>query len=603
MHRHFDYYLYMGKKKKKISIIVQVGLIFVVCIVLTGIITNSMQLHDSISLVVEEKKEQSSSIAHEVISSVTEYPSYEWLLNYWYEHCDTLDIEYDASFEKSSLTADKCRLLAEHAPDLLLKYADVSDIEQLSPEDQKLYAEIIYSWLISRLDQIKGFHNVSYLFCVQTEPPYDQQFFMLSAADPDTERGTEYEQAYPLGVTSDVTVSQQRAMKSAAEQSSHFAFAGKYADYYAYMHSTGEHVYLVGLSYDLSGVFSDIQSRTITGALTAMGYQILLAVFCMIGVILLVLRPLKKVQANIREYKTTKNSGPVIEKLEQIKMNNEIGELSADIVDLAQEIDQYLEEIKSITAEQERVATEMALAERIQQSMLPSKFPSFREFDIYGEMNPARMVGGDFYDFFLTDDDHLCIVIADVSGKGVPGALFMMMAKIVIKGCRQFELTASEILAHTNEALCDSNEADMFVTAWVGILEISTGRLRAANAGHECPAVKKAGGRFELLRDSHGVMLGTFENAHYKEYEILLEPGSEIFLYTDGVPEATDAGNNMFGTDRMLDALNSEKEAHPEKILKNVRASVDAFVQEAEQFDDLTMLCLEYKGDQTFTSQ
>ena len=194
-------------------------------------------------------------------------------------------------------------------------------------------------------------------------------------------------------------------------------------------------------------------------------------------------------------------------------------------------------------------------------------------------MKPAKEVGGDFYDFFLIDEDHLGLVIADVSGKGVPAALFMMIAK-------------------TNEALCSNNQVDMFVTVWIGILELSTGKLQAANAGHEYPVLKHPDGRFELFRDKHGFVLGGIEGAKYKEYELQMEPGAKLFVYTDGVPEATDAENRMFGLERMMEALNREPDAVPGRILENVHEAVNIFVRDAEQFDDLTMLCLEYKGSQ-----
>jgi sigma-B regulation protein RsbU (phosphoserine phosphatase) len=211
-------------------------------------------------------------------------------------------------------------------------------------------------------------------------------------------------------------------------------------------------------------------------------------------------------------------------------------------------------------------------------------------------MDPAREVGGDFYDFFLVDDDHLCLVMADVSGKGIPAALFMMISKVILQSFATTKDSAASVLTRANEALCSDNQTNMFVTVWLGILEISTGRLVAANAGHEYPAIKRAGGPYELLKDKHGLMVGVMEGIRYKEYELSLEPGDQIFLYTDGVPEAANAQEEMFGMERMVEALNSEPGAHPEQILENVRAAVDLFAGGAEQYDDLTMLCVEYRG-------
>ena len=250
-------------------------------------------------------------------------------------------------------------------------------------------------------------------------------------------------------------------------------------------------------------------------------------------------------------------------------------------------------------SERQRIHSELDMAARIQASMLPPVDPptfTRDEFDIYAVMDPAREVGGDFYDFFMIDEDHLCLVMADVSGKGIPASLFMMISKAILQSCAMLGRSPADILTKTNEAICSNNTLDMFVTVWVGVLELSTGKLVAANAGHEYPVMSKPDGHFELIKDRHGLVIGGMDGIRYKEYDLQIEPGSKLFLYTDGVPEATDAREQLFGSTRMLDALNTDPKASPHDVLKNVRTAVDAFVKEAEQFDDLTMLCIEYKG-------
>ncbi len=232
--------------------------------------------------------------------------------------------------------------------------------------------------------------------------------------------------------------------------------------------------------------------------------------------------------------------------------------------------------------------------------MLPNIFPAFPdrpEFDVYATMTPAKEVGGDFYDFFLIDDTHLGLVMADVSGKGVPAALFMMVSKILVQNYAMAGRSPAEVLQMVNKQICANNREEMFVTVWLGILDTVTGKVVAANAGHEYPVITQTDNRFELVKDKHGFVIGGIEGVHYREYELDMTPGSKLFLYTDGVPEATNDANEMFGTKRMLAAMNEDPTASPEKILKNVRKAVDSFVKDAEQFDDLTMLCLEYKGD------
>ena len=250
--------------------------------------------------------------------------------------------------------------------------------------------------------------------------------------------------------------------------------------------------------------------------------------------------------------------------------------------------------------ESSRIDTELSMASAIQADMLPNIYPAFPdrpEFDVYASMDPAKEVGGDFYDFFLIDDDHLCMVMADVSGKGVPAALFMMASKIILANNAMIGKSPAQILTDTNAAICSNNREEMFVTVWLGILEISTGKLTAANAGHEYPVLMQPSGQFEIVKDKHGFVIGGMSGMKYKEYELQLLPGAKLFLYTDGVPEATNAEKELFGVERMLETLNQNKGASPEELLKNMRISVDGFVKDAEQFDDLTMLALEYKGE------
>lgn len=248
--------------------------------------------------------------------------------------------------------------------------------------------------------------------------------------------------------------------------------------------------------------------------------------------------------------------------------------------------------------EKERIGAELHVATQIQASMLPCVFPAFpeyEEFDIYASMDPAKEVGGDFYDFFLVDADHLALVMADVSGKGVPAALFMMITKTLLKNAAQSGLSPAAALETVNNQLMENNEAGMFVTVWLGVYEISTGKLTAANAGHEYPALKRAGGRFTLFQDKHGFVMGGMENMKYHEYELELRAGDILFLYTDGVTEATDANNQLYGTDRMLEALNHTENAASKELLLEVRADIDHFVGNAMQFDDITMMALKIR--------
>ena len=282
-----------------------------------------------------------------------------------------------------------------------------------------------------------------------------------------------------------------------------------------------------------------------------------------------------------------------------VHTGDEIDVLARSFEQMDEKLLEYIRENAAITAEKERIGTELALASRIQEDMLPSTFPPFpdrSEIDLYATMKPAKDVGGDFYDFFKISENVVGLVMADVSGKGIPAALFMMMSKIMVQN---FALTLGgpgEVLQKVNDQICTNPVEEMFVTVWLGFLDLRTGLLTAANAGHEYPILMAPGGEFELLKDRHGLVVGGMEGYPYQEYQLKLEAGSRLFLYTDGLPEATDTENRMFGIERTLKSLNEVKNGTPREVLEHVTKSVADFVGSAPQFDDTTMLCLDYRG-------
>ena len=254
---------------------------------------------------------------------------------------------------------------------------------------------------------------------------------------------------------------------------------------------------------------------------------------------------------------------------------------------------------KAKRKEQELFASEMNLASSIQISALPNTFPAFpdrKEFDIFALMDPAREIGGDFYDFFFIDDDHLALVIADVSGKGISASLFMMVSKALIQNQLMSGCDPAQALQRVNTQLCERNRSKMFVTVWAAVLEVSTGKGLVCNAGHENPAVRHNGGPYELLTYRHNVFLGISRKAIFTNRPFKMKPGDSLFVYTDGVTEARNAEQEMFGEARLETVLNLERDAEPEKVIDNVRNAVNSFVMDAPQFDDITMLALKYYG-------
>ena len=282
-----------------------------------------------------------------------------------------------------------------------------------------------------------------------------------------------------------------------------------------------------------------------------------------------------------------------------VKTGNEIEELFDSFKQMYGDVQEYIKELGSVTAEKERIGAELDVAAHIQASMLPGIFPAFperHEFDIYATMDPAKEVGGDFYDFFMVDERHLAIVMADVSGKGVPAALFMVIGKTLIKDHTTPDRDLGKVFTEVNNLLCEANSEGLFITAFEGVLDLVTGEFTYVNAGHEMPFISKAGGDFVPHKIRAAFVLAGMEDMRYRAGSMMLEPGDKVFQYTDGVTEATNANNELYGMTRLGEILDKVKDATPHQILPAIKADVDAFVGEAPQFDDITMLCLEYKS-------
>lgn len=281
-----------------------------------------------------------------------------------------------------------------------------------------------------------------------------------------------------------------------------------------------------------------------------------------------------------------------------IDTGDEIEELFDSFKEMYGDVKDYINKLEFVTAEKERIGAELDVAKHIQGSMLPCIFPAFperREIDIYATMEPAKEVGGDFYDFFMVDDRHLAIVMADVSGKGVPAALFMVIGKTLIKDHTVPGRDLGKVFSEVNNLLCESNSEELFITAFEGVLDLVTGEFVYVNAGHEMPFISKSNGDFEPYKIPAGFVLAGMEGIKYKAGSIMLEPGDKVFQYTDGVTEATNVNNELYGMHRLEKVLNTVKDKVPDEILPAVKNDIDAFVGEADQFDDITMLCLEYK--------
>ncbi|HBU13392.1 MAG TPA: hypothetical protein DEB31_11950 [Clostridiales bacterium] len=282
-----------------------------------------------------------------------------------------------------------------------------------------------------------------------------------------------------------------------------------------------------------------------------------------------------------------------------LQTGDEIEELGLSVNKMAADLRTYIDNLQQVTADRERIGAELSIATEIQASMLPFIFPPFperTEFELYASMQPAKEVGGDFYDFFLIDEDTLAVVMADASGKGVPAALFMVITKTLIKNNAQNGMQPAQVFEVVNNLLCESNRTGMFVTAFMGYLDIPTGRVTYVNAGHTPPLLRRAERKYEVLRVKPGLVLAGIDGIVYKQHEIHLHPGDELFLYTDGVTEMMNPQNELFGEARMVDAANARAVDNFGGMLNHMKDAVFRFADGAEQADDITMLALRYKG-------
>ncbi len=331
-------------------------------------------------------------------------------------------------------------------------------------------------------------------------------------------------------------------------------------------------------------IYGGRQSRMLT--LTMCLLLIFIAVFILISKLVqnVVIKGIDDINATLALI-----TGGDLDSMVQVMTNKEFMSLSCGINTMVSALKNAIAEAKG------RIDTELQVAKAIQHSALPEtkRLPCIGiDFEINAEMYTAKEVGGDFYDFFFADADHLVFTVADVSGKGIPAALFMMKCKTLINSIAESEHSPAAILTEANERLCEGNEMEMFVTVWLGIFEISSGRLRFANAGHNLPLLARSGGSFEYLSGTSGLVLGGMDGVKYKEFELVLDCGDSIFLYTDGVTEAIDGNESAYGEERLKKVLDMCCDRIPSELTERVKDDLSSFTKGEPQFDDVTLLAL-----------
>ena len=591
------------RKKKRGNLLMQIMrplVLFIIVLILNnGIFIFIYNLNRNIN----ERYVSANLLGRSVASNVESYKSLKFLTDYWREHSTEMHFYYD---EEDQLIARE-KLLYSVLPNIS-SITQVTDAQarNLTPLNQKLFAEVCYSRLCQEFDSFKRSYQSRFLYACRIED--GQTIFMITGTLENEKRTSQGGDIFELGYsvpykegaypvldevlkTHKMPDKMELSMGDSADNSSVHTFVPIYAD--------GEMVMVLSVSLE----WTDIMISAARPAIVITCATAVLFAFLGLTIYLLIRKtvstPVNREQAIIKNYETYKDSEFAVESLSKIVTDNEIQSLAEGFSSMVEEIDRYIKEVRHATKEREKIKAELSMAAAIQESQLPRVFPAFPErddFDVYASMTPAKEVGGDFYDFFLIDENHLGLIIADVSGKGIPAALFMMVSKILIKNHLMRGESLSEALGRVNNQLMENNEAELFVTVWAAVIDLSTGKGTAANAGHEHPIIRRADGEYEFIQYRHSPPIATYPDLKFKEHGFELHPGDSLFVYTDGLPEATNSSSELFGGDRMLNALNRKPDATPEILLNIVISSVNEFVGEAEQFDDLTMLSIRYNG-------
>ena len=456
-----------------------------------------------------------------------------------------------------------------------------------------------YKLLKQRLDRIKGnYTNLEYLYIYK--PESDHFVYLMEAMSPSDDPAMinqpgdiyEYGESDYKNLVPDILAQKpsDRVMKG-----ENVGYGTPIMTWAPIFDSEGNMVAMIEADY----ILEDIGKSILNSTVIILSVQLL----CIIDILVLMLRsinrivtkPLRKLTDIVDDYE----SGEIEDDLSGFQNDDEIRKLALSFKEMTRRNAQYVSDLTAVTAEKERIGAELNVAKKIQEDMLPRIFPPYpnrADFEIYASMDPAKEVGGDFYDLFLVDDDHIALVMADVSGKGVPAALFMVITKTLLKNRTMMGGTPAQIVSDVNDQLCEGNESEYFVTVWLAIIDLKTGDGTAVNAGHEHPILKKRDGEYELIKYRHAPPVGSMPGLPFAQREFHLDPGDMLFVYTDGVAEATDANEKLYGTERLLEILNSQKQATPEELLHAVKEDVDRFVGEAPQFDDLTMMAFRIVG-------
>ena len=582
----------MKKKGLLSKIFVFSILMAAIAMLLCGVVLYALFRYRTIENIRQKLESHVGVINYEIFR----YNNFDWLMTYWKEHADIMSMPPEDIYEYMEWYDSY-----EDLHHINLTNVSKEEILAMSEEEQLRFAECCYFTLYTQLSSMPTVLDVDratifypededafifFQFTSLEDPEYDNRFFVGTKVPYDISRHPEVQ----MLLTSD-------AFGTTKMETYRSEFDGKeYASAYMPI-SVPSQLYGIGAStISLDEAMKAVRSDVLRfeGWIALI---ILAAIFIeMLNMYYGIIRPTVRLQKEIRNYTETRDSATLAEQLTANRPGHELGQLSDDLILMGKEIDRHVREIAQVTAEKERIGAELNVAARIQTGVLPRDFDTPSEkagCDLYASMTPAKEVGGDLYDFFFVDDDHLALVIGDVSDKGVPAALFMVTVKALLKSIvKHGRMSPKDVLGAVGDQMCEGNDECMFVTIWLGILELSTGRMICSNAGHEYPILCPKDGIFSYYREDHGLPVATMEGAEYTDYELTLHPGDTLFVYSDGLPEAQNKANEQFGESRMLGVLNEAPSAKPKELIERMTARVSSFVGDRDPFDDLTMLCI-----------
>ena len=590
------------KKKSLIKLFALVFVIFTVAtILITGGMTYATQTASYHEECITDMRRITTSLVNRIESEGTEFQD---LKNWYKEHPDLVqvpvDFEADLPVSRDAFNA----YVAKNYPGKV--YGKDITLDDLDLEGQRLYVNYAFErWFTEFFNAVDDF-DISYVYFIYPESEADLTMNYMFDPTMETTETKDGRVILKLGdiVYEDPSIHKYmwEAWNQGETQNGFDSLDNEFGHVYTYcvpVKVNGEKVGLLCSEISVDYVNSQIMSNGLMQALVTA-----LVLIAMTTILYLLLRKrilerIVRIEKQINEYSDTKDPAVADKIIKNAGEMDEIGRLATSFGKMITALEDYMVNLQRVTAEKERIDADLSIATQIQADMLPQIFPAFpekKELSIFASMTPAKEVGGDFYDLFLVDDKHIALVIADVSGKGVPAALFMVIAKTLIKNRLQTGESPAEALSIVNNQLCEGNESQFFVTVWLAVIDLETGDGYEVNAGHEYPAIRRGNGKYELIKTKHMPAVAFMEGLKYRQSEIHLDPGDRLFVYTDGVPEATNANNELFGNDRLLAALNRNPDAEPSELLPSVKKEIDEFVGDAPQFDDITMLGFIYHG-------